>query len=385
MKPNPKMSPIHRAVTRMWRTTITYMYPIYIRLSSLSKVGRARESLHLFSSSTVHANETPWRRNRKRAFFFAIIFCVGGAYASVALAQLSGSEPMQLHSGFAATLSLPIPISPQGPPLPEGKESNVTFEWSNVHSADSYELYIKEGNGKTHRYLLKETPDLGQLRFACANDACKSASVTLSGRVGQWWVQALNVGSKLRSNWSRSGFFGLPGDKYTKCVKPLNEDDWGYPIEPGDLTWTRVDALKGEWTVGLAALAQAIKYDFGKKKAGFNSGLGAGASFRFYRDVYAPGQGEVRISRIKGECRATTFQLREDTDLPDAAPAFSITPVIFASQIVGEDNLRVEPALMLGFWEDIINVGAGFNLTGKDGEVGDVFLLLSIGVGFNFQ
>lgn len=302
----------------------------------------------------------------------------------VAHAELSGSEPIQLHSDFAATLPLPIPVSPQGPPLPAGNESSVTFEWAGVNGAESYELYIKETNGKTHRYFLKDAPEEGQLKLVCSNGDCRSSNVSLSGRAAQWWIQALNVSTKQRSNWSRAGFFGTTEDKYARCVKPLNEYDGGYPIEPGDLTWTRIESVKGEWTVGLAALAQIIKYDFAKKKAGFNTGLGAGASFRFYRDVYVPGQGEVRISRIKSECRATTFQLRKDTDLPDASPEFSITPVIFATQITGEDNLRVEPALMFGFFEDIINVGTGFNLTGKDGDVGDVFLLLSIGAGFNF-
>jgi hypothetical protein len=39
---------------------------------------------------------------------------------------------------------------------------------------------------------------------------------------------------------------------------------------------------------------------------------------------------------------------------------------------------------MLGFFDDIINIGTGFNLTGNNGEVGDVFLLMSLGAGFNW-
>ena len=39
---------------------------------------------------------------------------------------------------------------------------------------------------------------------------------------------------------------------------------------------------------------------------------------------------------------------------------------------------------MLGFFQDLINVGVGFNLSGQDGDVGDVFLLFSLGAGFNF-
>ena len=163
-----------------------------------------------------------------------------------------------------------------------------------------------------------------------------------------------------------------------------------YAVDAGDLPWARFNNtpgsgfFQGEFTVGLAAQAQVIKYDFAKKRAGFNEGLGAGAAIRFYKDIRVPGKGYVPISRVKTDCRATTFRSRSDTGVPDAAPLFSITPMIFASQLTNESSLRVEPALMLGIFEDIFNVGVGFNLTGEQGDVGDVFLLLAVGAGFNF-
>ena len=133
---------------------------------------------------------------------------------------------------------------------------------------------------------------------------------------------------------------------------------------------------------GTAIQAQAIRYDFAKKQAGFNNGLGAGASFRYYRDVSIGSEKNVPVSRIKQECRASTFRLKNENTV--AAPLFSITPMIFASKLDDTSDLIVQPALMLGFFEDILNVGAGFNLTGRQGEVGNIFLLMSLGMGFQF-
>lgn len=169
--------------------------------------------------------------------------------------------------------------------------------------------------------------------------------------------------------------------------KPIKSaaDCWDDTIEySGDLPKWRTKTFKGEWTVGLAAQVQALKYDFAKKRAGFNSGLGAGVSFRFYQDVKVPGHGEKPIHEIRTECRMSTWKTQEEAWLPKATPLFSISPIIYASQLTSEQDLAVEPAIMLGFFDDIINIGTGFNLTGKNGEVGDVFLLMSIGAGFNW-
>ena len=177
-----------------------------------------------------------------------------------------------------------------------------------------------------------------------------------------------------------------PADGPANAREPVRKIEDCYNAGPGysgDFPkWRMFD---GEWTVGLAAQAQALKYDFATKKAGVNSGLGAGASFRFYEDVDFPGRGDkVPISQIRTECRMSTWKTQKEAWLPKATPLFSITPVIYASQLTSEDDLKVEPAIMFGVFDDIINIGTGFNLTGKDGEVGDVFLLLSIGAGFNW-
>ncbi len=144
----------------------------------------------------------------------------------------------------------------------------------------------------------------------------------------------------------------------------------------------------GQWSVGPAVSTQLIKYDFGKKRAGFNTAVGAGAAFRFYRpiEIKPPGGGHamstVYISEVKQECRQSSFG--QNTKGYLAAPLFSITPTIYASEPVDQDDLSVQPAILLGFFEDILNVGVGFNLTGPAGEKGNVFMLMSIGAGFDF-
>ena len=328
------------------------------------------------------------RKISRKVFFILVI--IGWLFMGILIGtSIAEDSPPNLYTSFPVKLPLPEPIAPVGEPLEEGTESDALFEWGHIDKADAYGIWIKETNGRSIHKVLKvgKETDTEEGQVECVGSTCTVRGFNLTGREGQWRVQALSISGKERSGWSKSGIFGRTGDLYSRCVKPVDQFGF-YGVEAGDLPWLRndlSDLTRGEWTVGLAALAQVIKYDFAKKKAGLNNGLGAGASFRFYRDVYVPGEEKkVPISRIKSECRANTFQLRDETDIPEAAPVFSVTPVIFASQIIGEDNLKVEPAIMLGFFEDILNIGAGFNLTGKNGDVGDVFLLFSVGAGFNF-
>jgi hypothetical protein len=143
----------------------------------------------------------------------------------------------------------------------------------------------------------------------------------------------------------------------------------------------------GQWSVGPAVSTQLLKYDLAKKQAGFNSSVGAGASFRFYRSIQIKDEtgavkDTVNISQIKRECRQSSFGGDRKSYL--AAPILSITPTIYATKPTTSGDLSVQPALLIGFFEDILNVGVGFNLTGPPGEKGNMFLLLSIGTGFSF-
>lgn len=153
---------------------------------------------------------------------------------------------------------------------------------------------------------------------------------------------------------------------------------------PGDFqSW---NSSLGEWSVGPAVSTQLIKYDMAKKQAGFNTSVGAGASFRFYRNITikedANKEDRVGISRIRRECRQSSYDLTKKEYR--AAPLFSITPTLYATKPTDSSDLAVQPAILVGFFEDILNFGVGFNLTGPPAEKGHVFLLMSIGTGFSF-
>ena len=105
----------------------------------------------------------------------------------------------------------------------------------------------------------------------------------------------------------------------------------------------------------------------------------------------APKDEKVNISQIQPICRQTSFGAGQGLDPRTkknwdyyAAPLFSITPTLYATKPVADDDLSLQPALLLGFFEDILNIGVGFNLTGPSGEKGNVFMLMGIGYGFKF-
>ena len=140
-------------------------------------------------------------------------------------------------------------------------------------------------------------------------------------------------------------------------------------------------------SVGPAVSTQLIRYDLASKKAGFNTSVGAGASIRFYPITKNEKDGtRYYISQIRTDCRATTSDAVSIDDDPVKGkmgePLFSITPTVYASKLETSGDLNVQPAVLLGFFRDLINVGAGFNLSGTD--KGHVFLVFSLGYGFKF-
>ena len=183
-----------------------------------------------------------------------------------------------LHLILAAGVSLgnAVPISPNSPV--SDISSDVTFSWQNVPTATHYSLWIEEGNGKvvTHPNLNPE-----QTNCKLASAAICSFPVTLTDHSGKWWVRAEKRSADGSTVEALGNFtpmiYKTLGTRVERCImkEPLTGDVpnflWGY----GGLG-------AGDWSVGPAISAQMIKYDFGKKKAGFNTGVGAGAAFRFY-------------------------------------------------------------------------------------------------------
>jgi hypothetical protein len=179
------------------------------------------------------------------------------------------------------------------------------------------------------------------------------------------------------------------------------------------------------WSVGSAISTQAVKYTFGTKKASSNVSAGAGLAIRYYgksplgtgdaaaklgftksdldaikqleKPARQAGQPEpesgkyydketdtyyLPLHKIAAACRASTSDIGKDRDEKLAASIFSITPTIYYSKLDTASDLSLQPALLVGFFDDIISVGPGFNLTGPD--KGKVFLVLSLGYGFKF-
>ena len=155
------------------------------------------------------------------------------------------------------------------------------------------------------------------------------------------------------------------------CLRPQ-----GAPKYLGD--------IGDHWSVGSAVSAQLVKYDLASKQVSFNRSIGVGASFRYYTAEEIDGK-KFKVNDIKPDCRATSFSATDVSDDPKSGKLisnwFSITPTLYATQAENSD-LSVQPAILLGVFRDILNIGTGFNLTGPD--KGHTFLLFSIGSGFNF-
>lgn len=181
--------------------------------------------------------------------------------------------------------------------------------------------------------------------------------------------------------------------------------------------------LGNYWSVGFTASTQAVKYTFSTKKASSAESLGAGVSFRLFGKsplgnadaaeklgftkpdldaIKKLGKSKEKgrenedgpfydsdtdnyylpINKISTACRATTSDIGKDRTDKLASSLLSITPTVYYAKQASQNDLSLQPALLLGFFDDIISIGPGFNLTGP--EKGKVFLVLSLGYGFKF-
>lgn len=182
--------------------------------------------------------------------------------------------------------------------------------------------------------------------------------------------------------------------------------------------------IGNDWSVGFAASVQAVKYTFGTHQASSAASTGAGIAFRYYgkspigtreaamdlgftdADLAAikildkkkedkedknksgpyydseTGMYSLPVNKISTTCRATTSDIGTDRTAKLASSLFSLTPTVFYVKQATESELSLQPAFLVGFFDDIISIGPGFNLTGA--EKGKVFLVLSLGYGFKF-
>jgi len=167
------------------------------------------------------------------------------------------------------------------------------------------------------------------------------------------------------------------------------------------------------WSVGTTLATSVVRYDFSSKKAALATGAGAGIAIRYYGKTFLGSKGDadkqgfdsnareiiheqygngyahpnkkgvdVPLASISPECRASTADIGKARTEKLASSIFSITPIIYYSKQTTDTDLNIQPALMIGFLDDIISIGTGFNLTGQ--EKGKMFLLMSLGYGFKF-
>jgi len=178
--------------------------------------------------------------------------------------------------------------------------------------------------------------------------------------------------------------------------------------------------LGNYWSVGATISTQAVKYTFGTKQASSATTAGVGVAFRLFpgaplgtadaakklgftdddlkaikniskkkHEDHGPFYNEeeqtysLPVSKVSTACRATTSDIGKDRKEKLASALLSITPTLYYAKPAGENNdLALQPALLVGFFDDLISIGPGFNLTGP--EKGKVFLVLSLGYGFKF-
>ena len=147
-----------------------------------------------------------------------------------------------------------------------------------------------------------------------------------------------------------------------KCTSH-NKADYGEKNYIGD--------LGKNWSVGSKATASFFRYNLASEKASFNEKtLGVGLSFRYYTDSQLSNAGKTSIEDVPKACRARTEDLldfsrsKSDGTLVKVGSWISISPTLFVSKAETEGDVAIQPAIVVGFLNDIFSIGTAYNLTG---------------------
>lgn len=163
-----------------------------------------------------------------------------------------------------------------------------------------------------------------------------------------------------------------------KCTS-YKKADYGEGNHIGDLS----DNI----SVGSKAVAAAFRYNIATEKAAFNERTaGVGLSFRYYSDSQLANAGKTSIREVPRACRARTedlldFSVAKNGEKAKVGSLFSISPTIFLSKAETEGDVSIQPAIVVGFLNDIISIGTAYNLTGT----GKGQWSLLIGPSYGFQ
>ena len=133
-----------------------------------------------------------------------------------------------------------------------------------------------------------------------------------------------------------------------------------------------VGDLGDNWSVGTKATVALFRYNLATERSSFNEkSVGVGLSFRYYSDDQLESIGHTSIKNVPRACRARTEDLldfsnpRKAGNLPKIGSWISFSPTIFVSKAETDNDVSIQPALIVGLFNDILSVGTSYNLTGQ--------------------
>lgn len=188
--------------------------------------------------------------------------------------------------------------------------------------------------------------------------------------------------------------------------------------------------LSKNWSAGSVVSYSVVRYNLADKKSSFNArAAGFGLAFRYYTDEslkFFGGNGFIgkpsatksdittvrakrisplaiqgawenlagpivsdlpadtadntSIQEIPAGCRADTTDFLENGE--KIAHKYSISPTFYVFQDKNDNDLGTQLALNFGFFNDILTIGVGWNLSGPD--AGEWFVLAGPSFGLNF-
>ncbi len=134
------------------------------------------------------------------------------------------------------------------------------------------------------------------------------------------------------------------------------------------------------FSVGPVASYSLVRYNLADKKSSFNAkSAGGGLSVRWYPSSHLKDFGVNSIKEVPRGCRAQTEDLMPDNKV--VAP-LSFAPTFYLSQGENEGEVETQLAFNLGMLNDLVTVGIGWNLSGKD--AGEWFVIIGPSFGFSF-
>lgn len=185
-----------------------------------------------------------------------------------------------------------------------------------------------------------------------------------------------------------------------KCRATFHEYEIGKTMVSGG-HW-----MDNHWGVSANATAQLIRYNITEGRASLSApGLGLGISFRYYGNTdmrampkpnpdgtydnvdYSKSEEEINtyreLRRIKQNTDCLGTRWNDNITQKAAVHSFSLNPTLFVAKEENESKLALQPAFLVGFFRELLTVGFGVNMTGKDR--GDVFMVLGLGSNLDFD